>query len=54
MCVAPALFPKFQHSEPFVVREIAPVLTKSVKEPAEDDGSSHTGMACPDRRLFPK
>ena len=54
MCIAPSLLPKFQHSVPFVVRKIAPVLTTSVQEPAEDYGSSHSGMASPDRGLFHK
>ena len=54
VCVVPRFLPKLQHSVPFVVCKIAPVLTTSVKEPAEDDGSSHSGMASPDRGLFPK
>ena len=30
------------------------MLTTSVQEPAEDDGSSHSGMACPDGGFSPK
>ena len=52
MCVAPYLLPKFQTFAPFVAHTVAPVLTTSVQEPAEDDGSSHSGMACPDRGFF--
>ena len=44
---------QMSHSFHHVVHTIATVLTTSVQEPTEDDGSSHSGMAGPDRGFSP-